>query len=56
MIRLVDMEKSVDTRPSPTFLLRRITLDIAAGEFVTIMGPSRGGEVHPAVHPWYARR
>ena len=44
LIRLVDIEKSVDTKPSPTFLLRRITLDIAAGEFVTIMGPSGAGK------------
>jgi len=44
MIRLVEIEKTVDTKPSPTYLLRRITLDIAAGEFVTIMGPSGAGK------------
>ncbi len=44
MIRLVDIEKTVATKPSPTYLLRRITLDIAAGEFVTIMGPSGAGK------------
>lgn len=44
MIRLVNVEKAVDTRPAPTFLLRRIGLEIAAGEFVTIMGPSGAGK------------
>lgn len=44
MIRLVNVEKSIDTRPSPTWLLRRIGLEIPAGEFVTIMGPSGAGK------------
>lgn len=44
MIRLVNVEKSLDTRPSPTWLLRRIDLEIPAGEFVTIMGPSGAGK------------
>lgn len=44
MIRLVELEKSVATKPSPTFLLRRIGLRIARGEFVTIMGPSGAGK------------
>jgi ABC-type lipoprotein export system ATPase subunit len=44
MIRLVDLEKSFPTKPSPTFVLRRITLDIQAGDFVTIMGPSGAGK------------
>jgi putative ABC transport system ATP-binding protein len=44
VIRLVNLEKSVPTRPSPTFLLRRIDLAISEGEFVTIMGPSGSGK------------
>ncbi|MBS0660849.1 MAG: ABC transporter ATP-binding protein [Verrucomicrobia bacterium] len=43
-ISLKGLEKSVPTKPSPTWLLRRITLDIADGEFVTIMGPSGAGK------------
>jgi ABC-type lipoprotein export system ATPase subunit len=44
MIALRNVEKSFDTKPSPTFVLRRITLDIAPGEFVTVMGPSGAGK------------
>jgi putative ABC transport system ATP-binding protein len=44
MLSLRNVEKSVPTGPSRTWLLRRITLDIAAGDFVTIMGPSGAGK------------
>jgi ABC-type lipoprotein export system ATPase subunit len=44
MLKLVNLEKSFDTRPSPTFVLRRINLEIQAGDFVTIMGPSGAGK------------
>jgi putative ABC transport system ATP-binding protein len=44
VIRLANLEKSVPTRPSPTFLLRQLNLTVAAGEFVTIMGPSGAGK------------
>ncbi|HTS87660.1 MAG TPA: ABC transporter ATP-binding protein [Gemmatimonadales bacterium] len=44
LVRLTEVEKSFDTKPSPTFVLRRITLSIEAGEFVTIMGPSGAGK------------
>jgi len=44
MIRLVNLEKTVPTKPSPTYLLRQITMSVEAGEFVTIMGPSGAGK------------
>jgi len=44
MIALRNLEKSVPAPGGQTFLLRRITLDIAVGEFVTIMGPSGAGK------------
>lgn len=44
MISLRNLEKSFPTGPTRTWVLRRIDLDIAAGEFVTIMGPSGAGK------------
>ncbi len=44
MIQLSNLEKAVATRAGQTFLLRRIDLSIAPGEFVTIMGPSGAGK------------
>ena len=44
MISLRNVEKSLPSAGGQVFLLRRITLDIAAGEFVTIMGPSGAGK------------
>jgi putative ABC transport system ATP-binding protein len=44
MIRLENVEKWYPTGNMKTFVLRRITLDINAGEFVTIMGPSGAGK------------
>ena len=44
MISLRNVEKSIQTGPTRTFLLRQITLDIAAGEFVSVMGPSGAGK------------
>jgi ABC-type lipoprotein export system ATPase subunit len=44
MIKLRDVEKAVKHGPGQIFLLRRIDLDIASGEFVTVMGPSGAGK------------
>jgi putative ABC transport system ATP-binding protein len=44
MIRLTNVEKSYATKAGETFVLRRIGLEIATGEFVTIMGPSGAGK------------
>jgi ABC-type lipoprotein export system ATPase subunit len=44
MIQLSNVEKAVASRAGQIFLLRRIELSIAQGEFVTIMGPSGAGK------------
>src|SRR5437868_12625273 len=44
MIRLNNIEKGFKTGPSMTYILRRISLEIREGEFVTIMGPSGAGK------------
>jgi ABC-type lipoprotein export system ATPase subunit len=44
LIQIRNLEKSFPTRPSPTWVLRQINLDIEEGEFVTIMGPSGAGK------------
>jgi putative ABC transport system ATP-binding protein len=44
MIRLRNVEKGFPTAGGTTYVLRRIDLDVAAGEFVTIMGPSGAGK------------
>ncbi len=44
MIRLVNIEKSFRHGVSQTFVLRRVTADIAQGDFVSIMGPSGAGK------------
>jgi len=44
MIELVNIEKFYEARAIKTFVLRRITLSIKEGEFVTIMGPSGAGK------------
>ena len=44
MIRLTNLEKPVKTRAGFLYLLRQINLEIAEGDFLTIMGPSGAGK------------
>jgi putative ABC transport system ATP-binding protein len=44
LVSLRNLEKSYAQGASRTFVLRRITADIKAGEFVSIMGPSGAGK------------
>lgn len=44
LIQLNGIEKSFPTRPSPTFVLRQVSLEFAEGDFVSIMGPSGAGK------------
>ena len=44
MLSLQNIEKSVPSAGGRTWLLRRISLEIKPGEFVTIMGPSGAGK------------
>ena len=42
--RLRNVDKFVESKAGRTWILRQIALDIAPGEFVTIMGPSGAGK------------
>jgi ABC-type lipoprotein export system ATPase subunit len=44
MISLRNVEKSYPVAGGRVFVLRQVTLDIAPGEFVTVMGPSGAGK------------
>jgi putative ABC transport system ATP-binding protein len=44
MIELKNVERSYKTAAGQTWVLRRITLEIREGEFITIMGPSGAGK------------
>src|SRR5438874_3945603 len=44
MIELRNLEKYYESAAGKTFVLRRISLDIKQGDFVTIMGPSVAGK------------
>ena len=44
LIALRNVEKAHATSGGASYVLRRITLDVAPGEFVTVMGPSGAGK------------
>src|SRR5499427_6957083 len=44
MIELKGLEKFYETGGGKTYVLRRISLDIKEGDFLTIMGPSGAGK------------
>jgi ABC-type lipoprotein export system ATPase subunit len=44
VVSLRNVEKSHRASGGATYVLRRITLDVAPGEFVTVMGPSGAGK------------
>jgi putative ABC transport system ATP-binding protein len=44
MIRLRNLEKSFPTAGGKSYVLRNVNLDVAAGEFISVMGPSGAGK------------
>jgi len=44
LLSLRDLEKAHKTAGGVSYVLRRITLDVSPGDFVTIMGPSGAGK------------
>lgn len=44
LIRLRGLERAYDTSAGRTWVLRRIDLEVAEGEFLTVMGPSGAGK------------
>jgi putative ABC transport system ATP-binding protein len=44
MIQLKNIDRSYKTGAGQTWVLRRVTLDIREGEFITVMGPSGAGK------------
>lgn len=44
LISLRNVEKSFDTAAGRSYVLRRISADIAPGEFISVMGPSGAGK------------
>ncbi len=44
MIRLQNLDKTVDAGGGKLFILRRVNFEVREGEFITIMGPSGAGK------------
>lgn len=44
MLKLIDVDKYVQSRFKKTFILKGIDLEVKEGEFLTIMGPSGAGK------------
>src|SRR5580765_2535296 len=44
MIQLRNIEKYFESGAGRTYVLRRISLDVSEGDFVTVMGPSGAGK------------
>ncbi|HMN08123.1 MAG TPA: ABC transporter ATP-binding protein [Gemmatimonadaceae bacterium] len=44
LVTMRGIEKAFDTPAGKSYVLRRVSLDIAPGEFITIMGPSGAGK------------
>ena len=44
LVSMCGVEKYFDTPAGKSYVLRRMTLDITPGEFITIMGPSGAGK------------
>src|SRR5436190_20183198 len=44
LVQLRNVERCFKTKAGFTYVLRQITLDIAEGEFITVMGPSGAGK------------
>jgi len=44
MIKLQNLEKCIQSKAGPLYILRQINLDVVEGEFLTVMGPSGAGK------------
>jgi putative ABC transport system ATP-binding protein len=44
LVQLRNLEKGYQHGPSVTYVLRRVSIDVADGEFVSVMGPSGAGK------------